>query len=407
MLLYYILRKIFVELEISETEVRLVKGLVIKRAAVLPCSSIVRVTVRRTLVMRLLRTKEVTVFTLGGKLVFFLSKNEPLPLINVISSDNAVVIKNRAAVQKTRFLETVFGAFVDTRALGGLFVFSAALRRVSAVFGGEYFDRVITALTNTANDLERALNFFKITIPKIAITIAVFALGAWIFAYIKKLLRLSRFRAFFAEGRVIISSGVFTLYEHCLVPNSAAVRVETLTSLVTRRAPLYLRGVMICPCVKRDMLPKTLKSLCGFKLPKKRISSPKRAFFGHIVSPLSWLGVFAAALFAAYSLAYSELLKIALYCGIFVNLYAVVLYLLYMSRSGIALGDGFAAVAARRGLRLYTAVFPKDAVTLSTSTQSIFQKRNGLCNRKIAVVGDRRYTARQLPKRELPRRIAF
>ena len=400
LLLYYILRKIFAELEISETEVRLRKGLVIRRVSVLPRSSIVRVTVRRTLVMRLLHAKEVTVFTLGGKLVFFLSKNEPLPLMPQLRKNSIT----------PRFLETAFGAFVDTRALGGLFVFSAALRRVSAVFGGEYFDRVITALTNTANDLERALNFFKITIPKIAITIAVFALGAWVFAYIKKLLHLSRFRVFTSEiGRhvLIITSGVFTLYEHALVPNSAAVRVETLTSLVTRRAPIYLHGVMICPCVKRDMLPKDLKKLCRFEMPKNRVKSPKRAFFGHILAPLSWLGVCAAALFAAYSLAYSELLKIALYCGIFVNLYAIVLYLLYMGRSGLALSGEFAAVAARRGLRLYTAVFTKDAVTLSTSTQSIFQKRTGLCNRKIAVVGDRRYTARQIPKRELPRRTAF
>lgn len=402
LLFYFILRKLFVKLEITETEIRLVKGLVVKRAVVLPRASIVRVSMRRTLVMRLLGAREVTVFTLGGKISFFLSKNEPLPLIP----------QDRGEVLKPRFLETAFGAFVDTRALGGLFVFSAALRRVSAVFGGEYFDRVINALTKTANDLERALKFFQITIPKIAITIGVFAIGAWIFAYIKKLLRLARFRVFTGEieiwGRVlIITSGVFTLYEHALVPNSAAVSAETLTSLITRRAPLYLRGVMICPCVKRELLPKTLERLCGFKLPKNRVKSPKRAFFGHIASPLSWLGALSAGLFAAYRLEYSELLKIALYCGILVNLYTVVLYLLFMSRSGVALDDGFAAVISRRGLRLYTAVFPRSACVRSTITQSIFQKRSGLCNRKIAVVGDRRYTARLLPKRERPRRIPF
>lgn len=399
LLLYYILRKIFVELEITKTEIRLVKGLVVKRAVVLPRASIVRVTVRRTLVMRLLGAREVTVFTLGGKISFFLSANEPLPLIP----------QSCSAEFAPRFLETAFGAFVDTRALGGLFVFSAALRRVSAVFGGEYFDRVINALTKTANDLEKALKFFQITIPKIAITIGVFTLGAWIFAYIKKLLRLARFRVFTETdgSRVIVSSGVFTLYEHALVPNSAAVAAETLTSLVTRRAPLYLRGVMICPCVKRKLLPRTLERLCGFKLPKNRVKSPKRAFFGHIASPLSWLGALVLGLLIAYRLEYSELLKIALYCGIIVNLYTVALYLLFMNRSGVALEDNFAAVISRRGLRLYTAVFPRSACVRSTITQSIFQRRSGLCNRKIAVVGDKRYTARLLPKRERPRRIPF
>lgn len=399
LLFYFILRKIFVKLEFSENGFTLTKGLLIKRAAVLPLSSVVRITVRRTLVMRLLHAKQVNVFTLGGKVEFYLSKNEPLPLMP----------QSRADPIKPRFRELAFGAFVDTRALGGLFVFAAALRRVSVLFGGEYFDRVITALTKTANDLERALRFFRITIPKIAVTLGVFALGSWVFAYIRKFLRLSRFCVFSEPngGRVIVTSGVFTLYEHALVPNSAAVRSETLTSLITRRAPLYLRGVMIFPCVRRDMLPKTLNSLCGFEIPKDRISSPKRAFFGHILAPLLWLGVFAAVLFAAYRLDYSELLRIALYSGVIVKLYTIVLYLLYMRRSGIAFGGEYSAVTARRGLRLYTAVFPNDTVTLATTTQSIFQRRTGLCGEKIAVIGSGNFTARQIPKTELLRRTPF
>lgn len=397
--MYYILRRLFVELNITETEICLVKGLFIKRAAVLPSSSIVRITVRRTLVMRLLRAKEVTVFTLGGKIVFYLSKKETLPLMP----------ESRDAVLKPRFFETTFGAFVDTRALGGLFVFAAALRRVSALFGGEYFDRVVTALTNTANDLERALRFFHITIPRIAVTIGVFALGAWVFAFVRKRVRLSRFRVFTETDsfRIIVTSGFFTLYEHALVPNTAAVRVETLISLVTRRAPLYLRGVMICPCVRRDTLPKTLKALCGFELPQNRVTSPKRAFFGHILAPLAWLGVFAAALFAAYRLDYSELLKIALYSGVIVKLYTIVLYLLYMSRSGIAVSVEFARITARRGLRLYTAVFPRSACERSTKTQSVFQKRTGLCHGKLTIIAAGSFTARQISKSKFLRRTPF
>lgn len=399
MLFYYILRRFFVELSISETEIRLVKGILIKRAAVLPMSSVVRVTVRRTLVMRLLRAKEVTVFTLGGKLVFYLSKNEALPIMP----------KSREIALKPGFFETTLGAFVDTRALGGIFVFSAALRRVSALFGGEYFDRVVTALTNTANDLERALRFFRITIPKIAVTTGVFALGAWVFAFVRKRLRLARFRVYTeTEGRrVIVTSGFFTLYEHALVLNTAALRVETLVSLVTRRAPIYLRGVMICPCVRRDMLPVKLKGLCHFETPTNRVASPKRAFFGHIASPLSWLGVFAAALFAAYRLDNSELLKIALYSGVIVKLYTIVLYLLYMGRSGIAVSGEFARITARRGLRLYTAVFPRSACERYSITQSVFQKRSGLCHGKLAIIAAGSFKTRQLPKTEYLRRIPF
>ncbi|MDE6727242.1 MAG: PH domain-containing protein [Oscillospiraceae bacterium] len=386
------------DLKLSENGFALTKGLVIKRSYVLPISAIVRITVRRTPLMRILRAKEVSVFTLGGKVEFFLAQSEPIPLMP----------KSRAAAIKPRLRETAFGAFIDTRALGGLFVFAAALRRISALFGGEYFDRVITVLTNTADDIEKALRFFRIAVPRIAVTLGVFALGSWVFAYIRKLLRLSGFRVFVssAKDQIMIKSGVFTLYEHALVPNSAVIASETLTSFLTRRATLYLRGVMICPCVRRDKLPKTLKTLCGFKMPIERVSSSRRAFFGHIAAPLLWLGVFSAALFAARRIPHSELLKIVLYSGVLIKLYTIILYLLYMGRSGISFGRDFSAVTARRGLRLCTAVFPNDSVTLTSTKQSIFQRRSGLCHETLATIGGS-FTARQLPRKECPRHTAF
>ena len=235
LLLYFILRRFFVELKFSETGFALTKGIIVKRYSVLPRSAIVRITVRRTPLMRILRAKEVSVYTLGGKVEFFLSKSEPLPIMP----------RCRAAVIKPRFRETAFGAFVDTRALAGVFVFTAALRRISALFGGERFARVITILTNTANDIEKALRFFRITVPRIAVTLGVFALGSWVFAYVRKLLRLSGSRVFVSsvKDQIMIKSGVFTLYEHALVPNSAVIASQTLTSFLTRRATLYLHSV--------------------------------------------------------------------------------------------------------------------------------------------------------------------
>lgn len=394
---YYILRRFFVKLHFSDKEIRLEKGLLIKRAAVLPISAAVKINVRRTPLMRIFRAKEVTIFTLCGKPNFFLSENETLPFLP----------EQRGHFIKPRFRDVAFGAFIDTRALGGLFVFAAVLRRISAIFGSEYFDRAIAVLTKTADDLEKALDFFHIAVPRIALLIGVFALGSWAFAYMRKLLRLARFRVLRSGGLLFVKSGVFTLYEHALVPHSAALRCETITSLATRRAPLYLRGEMICPCVRREMLPKTLRILCGLNVPQNRLSSPKRAFLGHIVSPLSWLGVLAAALFAVYRLDYSKLLKTALYSGIIVDIYAIALYLLYMGRSGIAFGEGVTSVSARRGLRLYTAVFTDDIVKQISVSQSVFQRRSGLCGYKLSLTERRKITARQLPKKELLRRIPF
>ncbi len=392
-------------LRFSEKEVSLEKGLFLKRFSVMPLCAVVRTTTRQTLTMRLFRAKEVSMFTLGGKIKFYLPRDERLPFLS----------EYKQAALKPRLGELMFGAFIDTRALGGIFVFTAVLRKFTAIFGSEYFNRLISVLTKTSEELEKALGFFSVTVPRVAVTLAVFVVGSWVFAYVRKLLRLSRFRVFRKGDMLFVKSGVITLYEHALVPNStggfygaAAVRCETFTSILTNRAPLYLRGVMVLPCVRHRDLSKTLKVICGFKMPQNTISSPKRAFLGHIISPLSWFGVFAAALALIYSSGHSALLlKTVLYCGAIVELYAAALYLLYMCHSGIAFGAGYSAVSARRRLRLYTAVFPGDIIAFMIISQSLFQRRSGLCHIKLSLVERRKFTARQLNTDELERHTPF
>lgn len=398
-LLYYIFRKYFVKLNFSDEGISLEKGLFLKRFTIIPLSSVVRITSRRTLFQRLFGAKEISVFTLGGTIKFYLRKSERLPFL----PEPCQTIAN------PHFRDIAFGAFIDTRALGGIFIFAAVLRKISIIIGSEYFNELIAVFTKTAAELEKALGFFKVAVPQIAITLAVFALGSWVFAYIRKLLRLSGFRVSKGGGLLFIGSGVLTLYEHVLIPNSAAaIYCDTVTTVLARRAPLYLRGVIVSPCVKRSDLSEMQKALCGLKLPKETLSSPKSAFWGHIAAPLSWFGAFTAALIAVYRWGYpAALLKTVLYSSAIVNFYTAALYLLYMYLSGISFEGTITAVTARRGLRLYTAVFPLDIVTLTTVSQSVFQRRSGRCNYRLELVEHRKFTARQLPKRELLRLTPF
>ncbi len=390
--LYYILRGLFVKLDISDKEISLEKGLLFKRHSVLPLTSVVRVTLRRTLLMRIFQAKEIKVFTLGGSIKFYLPKDEPLRFLP----------EKRAVISSPSFREVMFGAFIDTRALGGVFVFAAVLRRIAAVFGSEYLEKILSVLSQTADELEKALGFFRVAVPRIAVIAVVFALGAWLFAYAIKLTRLSRFRVSRNGDMLFAESGVVTLYEHALVLNSAAViRCDTLTTILFRRAPLYLRGVMIAPCAKRA-------ELCGAEEPQSKLASPKRAFLGHIAVPLSWFGVFSSALAVLYLRGITAaLLKTVLYYGAIVNLFTAALYLLYMSRSGLFFGKELAAVCARRGLRLYTASFSRASVIRTANFQSVFQLRSGLCNFGLSLAEGRKMTVRQLPKSELLRHIPF
>lgn len=398
-LFYYILRRFFVRLEFTNNEIRLEKGIFIKRAAVLPVSAITETAVKRTLLLRLFRAKEAEIHTLGGKIKFYLHKNESLPFLPEFHT----------AQIKPRFGEILFGAFIDTRALGGIFVFVAILRKIGALFGGDYSNRIVAAITDAAENVTRALELLHIAVPKIAATLAVFALASWIIAFLRKTARMSRFEISRRGNIIMVKSGLITLYEHTLVLNSNgffAVSRDTITTIIAGRAPLYLHNTMILPCVKRKDLPRTLRTLCGMTLPKTKIPPPKRAFMGFCGAPLGWSAAFAAALVIIYStkLRAAMLLKTALYSGFLVSLYAAAICLLYMKRSGIAMEESV-CVSSRKGLRLYNSVFPRGNIRMETRSQSLFQLKSGLCNLKISTSGKRKFAARQLIKSETPRCI--
>ncbi|MDE7397971.1 MAG: PH domain-containing protein [Oscillospiraceae bacterium] len=397
--LYYILRRFFVRLEFTNDEIRLEKGILIKRAAVLPVSAITETMVKRTLFLRIFRAKEVEIHTINGKIKFYLHKNENLPFVPKI----------RRSLIRPRLGEILFGAFIDTRALGGIFVFVAILRKIGTLFGGDYSDRIIAAISDAAENVRRALELLHIAVPKIAATLAVFALASWIIAYLRKAARLSRFEISRRGNILMVKSGLITLYEHSLVLNSngfLAVSRDTITTIIAGRAPLYLRNTMILPCVKRENLGQAIHTLCGMTLPKSKIAPPKRAFMGFCGAPLGWSAAFAASLVIVYStrLRAAMLLKTALYSGIIVSLYATAVCLLYMKRSGIAAGESV-CVSSRKGLRLYNSVFPLGNIRMETRSQSLFQLKSGLCNIRVFTVGRKKFLARQLIKRETPRCI--
>ncbi len=400
-LLYFVLRKYFVRLDFSEKEVSLEKGLLLKRVSVMPRAAIIRASVRRTPIMRLFRAKEIALFTLCGKITFFLPSNEPFPPF-----PECEVFRPKAS-------ELLFGAFINTRALGGVFVFSAVLRRFTAIFGSEYWGRLILVLSRTAEELERALKFFHVAVPRITLVISLFALGSWVIAFVRKLLHLSRFSVAVKSGVVYVKSGITTLYEHALVPNSEnapfAVCCESVTALIARRVQVSLHGVMTAPAVKSRELPQLLKAF-GINAPKILLRTRTRAFFGHIAAPISWFAVFAVSVIALNITQSSAMLfKTILYAGAIIELYAAVLFLVYMRRSGAAfaaekIGAGTSRVTARRGLRLYTIIFPEKSALVKIS-QSVFQRKGRLCNVKLSFAKRRKLTVRQLSESAVRRML--
>lgn len=398
--MYYILRKLFVCLEFTENEIILERGIILRRKSVLPLKSIVRVTSERPLLLRIFSAKKITVYAVRGKITFYLHKNEPLPFLPEM----------RSAPLKPRFSAVMFGAFADTRALGGLALLAAFLRRISSIFGSEYFDGVISAISDTAETLTNALSVLHIAVPRIAAVLAVFVLAAWSLAFARKLLHLANLRAARHGDLLRVQSGVITLYEHTLVLNSvAAVTISPLSAALAKRAPIYLRGVMIFPSAPVKTAPKIIRTLCNIPIENApQIKPPKSSFFGFCAAPFWWAAGLSAALATVYifeSLRSAMLLKTALYCGLIVSLYSVLVCFVYMKRSGISAGKHTVSVSQRRSLRLFTNFVPRGTISEKALSQSVFQRHDALCDCRLVLTERTRLKARLLPKSEVESRL--
>lgn len=291
-LLYFLLRRLFVRMELTPDSISVSKGLIFRRRCEIPLSAVTRIEIRRTVLLRLLRGKRVEISTLSGGVWFYLSSRERLPFLPEYSG----------ACVKAAPLQAIAGAFIDTRALSGVITFGLLLNRAGSVFGSESFSRIMSLMLGAAEGVTRILGELHIAVPRVTAFVVVFIAAAWLLVFLKKAVGMLRFRISCEGGYVTVRRGVFTLYEFRLVRNNLTgiLCCDTLTTLLLRAAPLYAHDVMIFPPVSRRTAYRILSKLCGITPPEPQIRPPFSALFGHCAAPLGWLGVFTAALLLTF-----------------------------------------------------------------------------------------------------------
>ncbi len=371
----------------NSQKITITKGIFLVRTAVVPLSSIVRVTVRRSLFLRLFRAKEVEIFCNLGSVRFYLGRDESFPPLR----DDPEPPSAKTAKSST-FGEAALGAFSDTHALGGVFLFAAALTRVSNLLGDEYSERLSRILeklfSDTVDNVSGFLRSAQIVIPRAVVAVAIFALAGWAFAFSKKLLSLVRFRVFVTGERVCVRSGLLTLYEHTLFPNySGEIYEEGVLSLMLRRAPVRMRGVIVSPASRKQA-----------EIEKRGARSPKTAVWGHCGVPLT-VALAAGAGLICVSLVERlrdyELLKTALLCVMAAALYSAAVRLIFMRYSRLTVLNKAVSVTARHSLRLRSAVIPRGRAVCVTRRRNLFNKSRG--NVEIFTRDRLRFKVRQIP----------
>lgn len=397
-IMYFLLRRIFLRVDLARDTVRVSKGLLLRRQFCIPFSAVTKVEVRRTPVLRLLRGKRVEISTLSGGVSFYMKAVEHIPFLP--EYDGAYI--------RAKPFQSVVGAFVDTRALSGVITFGLFLNRIGSVFGDESFGRIMTALAGAAEEVTKLLAALHIGVPRVTAFAAVFVGAAWLFVFLGKALGMLRFRLSCESGFITVQRGILTLYECRLVRNNltGVLRCDTLTTLLLRAAPLYAHDVLLFPPVSRRTAERILTKMCRIPPPIGHVKPPFSAMLGHCAAPLGWLGAFTAALlltFIAEPVA-AGLVQSVLWCGIVVSLWFTAAYAVYMRLSWLSSCPvETAGISFRRGARLYTAVMPAQKLAFTITGRNIFQRFSGMCDITLCSAGRKQYRLRNVPYDEVRR----
>lgn len=368
-ILYFLLRRFFVHLDMERSGIRLSKGLLLRREHYIPASAVIAAEIRRTPLLRLLKGKHVTLITLSGRISFFLGRDEIFPLIPA----------ERYPAIRPALRSVVLGAFADTRAFSGAVVFSAAISRIGSVLGSDYYDRIIAAIDRTAAELHRLLSAIQIAVPRITAVIAVFIAAAWISAFIRNIMKYMRFSVSADRGCITVRHGVFTLYERMVVPNSLG-RVtfrDNSATLFFGASPMYFLDMPILPPLSENDRRRALRALLKKELPRMEITPHKRATVGHIAIPLGWGCADIAALVLCYIEGNAVILRSLLWLGLVLCGWYCGVFYVYMKQTGISPRGG--AFSARKGTRLDTVLLLESSGARRIS-RNPFQRYSGMCD---------------------------
>ena len=390
-LFYYVLRRFFVSVKTDVRGLTLRKGLIFRRLCFIPVEVITTVRIKRTPLLRLLHASKVTVSALGGKVSFYIKQNEKLGFLP--QQDNAYRIRHK-------FSSIMFGAFCETKALGGTIIFSATLVRIGNVLGSGYYNRIISTINKTAEDLDRVLSAMRIAVPKLASVLAVFIAASWLFAFVRKLVQLYQFSISIGNRFSTASHGLFTLYEDIVVHNDLVTTFipQNAAAILFGAAPIHCGYILFALPMKKKKQSSVLRLLLGCDIPYHPDQSPpKEALFGHIAVPFGWGITNAAALLLCYITGADPILRTILWSAVWICIWYCVLFAIFMKRTGLTVqNNDLCIISARHGLALHTAFVPKGNMIYRRKDTNPIQAKKGMCDIRIFCRGKYRQRLRNM-----------
>lgn len=351
-IIFYLLRKWFMKISCTPKSISVKKGIGVSVLTSIRLCDIVRVTTRQPPLLRLYHAKEIEIFCVYGSVKFYMKADETLPIFSG---------KHSVHPETADLREQAFLALCETHALVGVAAFSLVIARISRLFNGEYSERILKAISKVSQSVYEKLLVLNIDIPKALVTLAVFAVLSWCFAYVRNLLKYMRFSSEKTSDFVVVKHGVLTLYEHRITLDSIAIREDNPLTLMMDKSFVKMRGVTVCSAQK---------------LNNKHMQYRPSSFWGYCKNPVI-CGLLCGSLYVASYAEHSALSQLML-LGLCLSAYSLCASALYMRHSGISFQNGCVFVSSQRMQRLYSSVIPEAEITQITSTHFLSGKRSNV-----------------------------
>lgn len=275
-----------------------------------------------------------------------------------------------------------------SNSFAGVLLASAFINRAGTVLGQKLEGSVLFALSQLSA-------WLPLGIPPVATAAGLILLAGWFIGFARNMLSLVRFRIERSERTLEVNVGLITRRTYSILVRKINF-LDIRQSLMTKLLRLYLVFIQatgygkgknevaaLIPSASRGELAATMSLLLPEIRPHSRTVKPsKRAWLAYLFQSLLLVPALLAAIWLGWRLfpAWREVVRffgLALWVPL---LWYFFLKLTDFFTAGLCFDGATYTLRYSKGFILHTVVVPLNRVAMVAVTQSIFQRRTGLCN---------------------------
>ncbi len=381
---YSVMRMCVCRYRIDARSVGVRQGVVCRRTLHIQVADAASVEIERSLPAALLRGRRVRVNTAGLR-----RRSDAVLYVSADEVRRSFVLRDRAQAGRlrARFWPIVVLAISGSNAAVGLLTAVPLLRQLGRFLGEEIAPDAVGAVQQ----------LFSAEVGAALYTLGNLLLWGWGFAALNTVLRYIGFYATVQGEQLHLVSGLFTRRD-VLIDRDKITAVELRQTLLMRVMGLYTAVItaagygrdlgarpVLVPAADPHTVSATLRQvLPRFPICDAYVKVQRRAAWRYLFAPLCLLT--AAASLPMLRSMWRTPAFLALVLGVW---WGAVRWLGYRS-GGFGWDDKAVTVRYPRGLALYQVQMPRDTVDHVTVTQSVWQRRRGLCTVSVRCFGEKK-----------------